>query len=84
MRAIDGDALFDKLFHAWGTEMDGEPVWLEWGGHPQAGWALVRVWSKVNDAIYLTYQNGNTDFLGYVLKDGGKIYRRKPEEGAQK
>ena len=63
-------------------EMDGEPVWIEWGGHPQAGWALVRVWSKANNAIYLTYHNGNTDLLGFVLNDGGKIYRRKPEEGA--
>ncbi len=63
-------------------EMDGEPVWIEWGGHPQAGWALVRVWSKVSNVVYLTYHNGNTDLLGFVLNDGGKIYRRKPEEGA--
>ena len=63
-------------------EMDGEPVWSEWGGHPQAGWALVRVWSKVSNVVYLTYHNGNTDLLGFVLNDGGKIYRRKPEEGA--
>ena len=62
-------------------EMDGEPVWIEWEGHPQAGWALVRVWSKANNVIYLTYHNGNTDLLGYVLADGGKIYRRKPEGG---
>lgn len=65
-------------------EMDGEPVWIEWGGHPQAGWALVRVWSKANNVIYLTYHNGNTDLLGYVLADGGKIYRRRPEDGKQK
>lgn len=63
-------------------EMDGEPVWIEWGGHPQAGWALVRVWSKANDVIYLTYHNGNMELLGYVLADGGKIYRRKSEGGA--
>ena len=61
-------------------EMDGEPVWIEWGGHPQAGWALVRVWSKVNNVVYLTYHNGNTDLLGFVLNDGGKIYRRRLEE----
>lgn len=61
-------------------EMDGEPVWIEWGGHPQAGWALVRVWSKASNVVYLTYHNGNTDLLGFVLNDGGKIYRRKPEE----
>ena len=62
-------------------EMDGEPVWVEWGGHPQAGWALVRVWSKANNTVYLTYHNRNTDLLGFVLNDGGNIYRRKPEEG---
>lgn len=61
-------------------EMDGVPVWLEWAGHSQAGWALVRVWSKVSDTIYLTYHNGSTDLLGFVLKYGGKIYRRKPKE----
>ena len=63
-------------------EMDGEPVWIEWGGHPQAGWALVRVWSKADNAIYLTYHNGSTDLLGFVLNNGGKIYRRRPKEGA--
>ncbi len=61
-------------------EMSGEPVWIEWGGHPQAGWALVRVWSKASNVVYLTYHNGNTDLLGFVLNDGGKIYRRRPEE----
>ncbi len=61
-------------------EMDGEPVWIERGWHPQAGWALVRVWSKAKNAIYLIYRNGNTEVPGCVLADGGKIYRRKPEE----
>jgi hypothetical protein len=61
-------------------EMDGEPVWIEWGGHPQAGWALVRVWSKASNIVYLTYHNGNMDLLGFVLNDGGKIYRRRTEE----
>ena len=61
-------------------EMDGEPVWIEWGGHPQAGWALVRVWSKASNVVYLTYHNGNMDLLGFVLNDGGKIYRRRTEE----
>lgn len=26
MRLIDADALFEKLFHAWGTEMDAGPA----------------------------------------------------------
>lgn len=62
-------------------EMDGEPVWLEWGGHPQTGWALVRVWLKAENIIYLTYFNGSTDSLQLVMKCGGKIYRRRPEAG---
>lgn len=61
-------------------EMDGEPVWVVWAGHPQNGWALVRVWSIPNGVIYLTYNNGVTDLADFVLRDGGKFYRRKPEE----
>lgn len=64
-------------------EMDGEPVWIERRLHQQAGWALVRVWSKwskAKNAICLIYRNGNTEEPGCVLADGGKIYRRKPEE----
>ncbi len=26
MRLVDADALFEKLFHAWGTEMDAGPA----------------------------------------------------------
>lgn len=62
-------------------QMDGEPVWLIWAGHPQTGWALVRVWSKPENVIYLTYNNGVTDIAEFVLNDGGEIYRYKPEEG---
>lgn len=61
-------------------EMDGEPVWIERGLHSQAGWVLVHVWSKAKNAICLIYRNGNTEVPGCVLADGGKIYRRKPEE----
>lgn len=61
-------------------EMDGEPVWVSWAGHSSEGWALVRVWSKVNSTIYMTYHNGATDLLGYILNNGAKIYRRKPED----
>lgn len=60
-------------------KLDGMPVWIEWKEESKEGWALVRVWSKVNNSIYLTYHNGNTDLLGFILKYGGKIYRRKPE-----
>lgn len=62
-------------------KMDGEPVWLSWAGHPEAGWALVCVRSKQNDVIYLRGNQGVTDLVGFILRDGGKIYRRKPEEG---
>lgn len=62
-------------------EMDGEPVWVSWAGHSSEGWALVRVWSKANSTIYLTYHNGATDLLEYILSNGAKIYRRKPEVG---
>lgn len=62
-------------------EMDGEPVWVERPGYGKK-WALVHVWAKSTNVIYLTYSNGSSSILQVELDCGGKIYRRKPEEGA--
>lgn len=59
--------------------MDGEPVYVSWTGYNHIGWALVHVWSKRENEVYLTYSNGASDQANYVL-DNAKIYRRKPEE----
>lgn len=77
-REVNDPLTLDEL-----REMDGEPVWVSWAGHSSEGWALVRVWSKVNSTIYMTYHNGATDLLGYILNNGAKIYRHKPEEGTK-
>ena len=116
MRLIDADALFEKLFHAWGTEMDagpandfmqmindaptiipppndpltleelremdGEPVWVvEINGYPPR-WGLV-YWCRKNkrDIVYVTINNGVSIDAETFMAAGGKIYRRKPEEG---
>ena len=114
MRLIDANALFDKAFEVWGTEvdggetnlfmeminnaptitqppnapltleqlreMDGEPVWVTRAGY-QSRWALVFVFSKRENIIRLTFDNGNQP-IAKTLLDGCKIYRRKPEKKA--
>lgn len=65
---------FDEL-----REMDGEPVWVERPGYGKK-WALVHVWAKSTNIIYLTYSNGSSSILQVELDCGGKIYRRRPEE----
>lgn len=67
--------IFDEL-----KEMDGQPVWVTWAGHSSEGWALVRVWSKADNIIYLTYHNGASDSLRFLLDNGAKIYRNRPEK----
>lgn len=61
-------------------EMDGEPVWVERPGY-ESRWALVQVWAKSTDVIYLMLNNGVVLYPQVELDSGAKIYRRKPEEG---
>lgn len=61
-------------------EMDGEPVWVTRAGY-QSRWALVFVFSKRENIIRLTFDNGNQP-IAKTLLDGCKIYRRKPEKKA--
>lgn len=61
-------------------EMGGEPVWVERPGYGK-NWALVNVWAKSTNIIYLTCNNGMVLHPQPELDSGAKIYRRKPEEG---
>lgn len=65
-------------------EMDGEPVWIEFtdGYKYYNGWALVQVWAKSTNIIYLIRNNGSVLHPQVEIDCGGKIYRRKPEEGS--
>lgn len=63
-------------------EMDGEPVWVvEINGYPPR-WGLV-YWCKKNkrDVVYVTINNGVSIDAKTFMAAGGKIYRRKTEEG---
>lgn len=63
-------------------EMDGEPVWVvELNGYPPR-WGLV-YWRRKNkrNIVYVTINNGASICAETFLAAGGKIYRRKPEEG---
>lgn len=64
-------------------EMDGEPVWIEFadGYKYYNGWALVQVGAKSTNVIYLIRNNGSVLHPQVELDCGGKIYRRKPENG---
>ncbi len=64
-------------------EMDGEPVYVERpdGYKHYNGWALVDVFWKAKNVIYLVSPHGPSDTCETLLKGGGKIYRRKPEDG---
>lgn len=62
-------------------EMDGEPVWVERPGYGK-NWALVNVWAKSTNIIYLTCNNGMVLHPQPELDSGAKIYRRKPEAPA--
>lgn len=60
-------------------EMDGEPVWVERNGCDPI-WALVHVWDKPTNIIFLAGHTGGVLNLKVELDCGGKIYRRKPED----
>ena len=63
-------------------EMDGEPVWVvELNGYPPH-WGLV-YWYRKNkrNIVYVTISNGASICAEAFMAAGGKIYRRKPEEG---
>lgn len=62
-------------------EMDGQPVWIERPGYG-AKWALVNVWAKATNIIYLTCKNGMPLHLLPELESGAKIYCRPPKEEA--
>ena len=61
-------------------EMDGEPVWVDRPGYGK-NWALVNVWAKSTNIIYLTCNNGMVLHPQPELDSGAKIYRRRPEGG---
>lgn len=74
----------DPLTLAQLREMDGEPVWVvELNGYPPH-WGLV-YWCRKNkrNIIYVTINNGASICAETFMAAGGKIYRRKPEEGAE-
>ena len=63
-------------------EMDGEPVWVvELNGYPPH-WGLV-YWCRKSkrNIVYVTTNNGASICAEAFLTVGGKIYRRRPEEG---
>lgn len=61
-------------------EMDGEPVLVDRGPGYRRQWALVQVYAKSSDIVYLTLSNGAVLHLKVELKCGTKIYRRPPKE----
>lgn len=60
-------------------QMDGQPVYVAWDGR-RKDWALVHGFWKAKGAAYLTYSNGDSDLIEFLLKDGAKIYRHPPKE----
>ncbi len=63
-------------------EMSGEPVWVvELNGYPPH-WGLV-YWCRKSkrNIVYVTINNGASICAEAFLTVGGKIYRRRPEEG---
>lgn len=56
-------------------EMDGEPVYLDFGDGGE--WVLVRV---QQGKVFITHKNTICAPANILFKCGGKAYRRKPEE----
>lgn len=61
-------------------EMDGQPVLVDRGPGYRRRWALVRVYAKLSNIVYLILSNGAVLHLEVELKCGTKIYRRPPKE----
>lgn len=60
-------------------EMDGRPVWVERPGYG-AHWAMVQVWAKSTNIIYLIYNNGAVLHPQVEIACGAKFYRRPQKE----
>jgi len=63
-------------------EMDGEPVWVVELNDSPPRWGLV-YWRLKNKSnfVYVTVNNGASICAETFIAAGGKIYRRRPEEG---
>ena len=57
-------------------EMDGEPVFLDFGDGGE--WVIVRI---RQGTPYLTHKDAICNHVSFALECGAKIYHRKPEEG---
>ena len=57
-------------------EMDGEPVFLDFGDRGE--WVIVRI---RQGTPYLTHKDAICNHVSFALECGGKVYRRKPEGG---
>ena len=56
-------------------EMDGEPVYLDFGDGGE--WALVRI---LQGKVFVVHKNAIPSPVNILFECGGKAYRRKPEE----
>lgn len=61
-------------------EMDSQPVWVELGPGYEGRWALVQVWAKSTNIIYLIQANGSVLHLKAEIDNGAKLYRHPPKE----
>ena len=66
----------DPLTLAELREMDGEPVFLDFGDGGE--WVIVRI---RQGTPYLTHKDAICNHVSFALECGGKVYRRKPEGG---
>lgn len=81
LRMVDAAPTIDPPLNAPLTleellEMDGEPVYLDFGDGGE--WVLVRV---QQDKVFITHKNTICAPANILFECGGKAYRRKPEEG---
>lgn len=65
--------------------MDGEPVYLDFYGE-RGEYVILDVCGDDEDGyggIYLTHRNGISSPASFAFECGGKLYRRKPEDGTK-